>query len=260
VSVSIVSTASRSLTQADNQRPRLAEQELIIRVREGMTRRIFDLGNSTAKDVKEASGQATYPKASVPIRAWTEGPCECKVISPVVLGILRLITRTSSSMIDGHQKYLGEDYNTLLLIAGGSGVSYTLSIALDLVRRARAMHLGSPDKSVNIATKRLSFVWVIKREEQIAWIDDHLDAMCTAAPLGFLHVAIYVTSMKRRALGNNEYPPGHEAVDGASNEGTPRKGGYALKAVKHTQVEVLPGRPDFDGIIQTEIQQSDRSE
>jgi len=161
---------------------------------------------------------------------------------------------------DGHQKYLGEDYNTLLLIAGGSGVSYTLSIALDLVRRARAMHLGSLDKSVNIATKRLSFVWVIKRQNQIAWIDDHLDAMCTAAPPGFLHVAIYVTSMKRPAGGHNEYPPEQEPVDGTPGGTTSSKGGPALKAIKHAQVEVLPGRPNFDGIIQSEIQQSDRSE
>ena len=83
-----VSTASRSLTQADNHRPRLAEQELIIRVREGMTRRIFDLGNSTAKDVEETPAPATYPKASVPIRAWTEGPCECKMFSLVLLVIV----------------------------------------------------------------------------------------------------------------------------------------------------------------------------
>jgi len=148
----------------------------------------------------------------------------------------------------------------LLLIAGGSGASYTLSIALDLVRRARAMHLGSPDKSVNIATKRLSFVWVIKREDQIAWIGDHLDAMCTAAPPGFLHVAIYITSMKRLTGVRNEYPPAQDATGDTATNASPRKGVSILKVVKHAQVQVLPGRPDFDGIIQTEIQQSDRSE
>lgn len=67
-----------------------------------------------------------------------------------------------SRPIDGHEKYLGEDYNTLMLVAGGSGVSYTLSNALDLVRRARAMHVGSDSKTVAIATRRLSFVWMVK--------------------------------------------------------------------------------------------------
>ena len=61
--------------QTDNTRPKLAEQELIIRVRQGMTRRIFDLGNVVDKDQQERSGRPTYPKESVRIRAWTEGPC-----------------------------------------------------------------------------------------------------------------------------------------------------------------------------------------
>jgi hypothetical protein len=64
---------------------------------------------------------------------------------------------------DGHEKHLGEDYNTLMLIAGGSGVSYTLSNSIDLVRRARAMHIGSESKTIAIATKRLSFVWMVKK-------------------------------------------------------------------------------------------------
>jgi hypothetical protein len=64
---------------------------------------------------------------------------------------------------DGHEKYLGEDYNTLMLVAGGSGVSYTLSNAMDLVRRARAMHIGSEDKTIAIATRRLQFVWMVKK-------------------------------------------------------------------------------------------------
>lgn len=76
--------------------------------------------------------------------------------------------------VDGHEKYLGEDFNTLLLVAGGSGVSYTLSNAMDLVRRARAMHLGSKDKTIAIAVKRLSFLWMVKKPGRshlhcIAW-------------------------------------------------------------------------------------------
>ena len=113
------------------------------------------------------------------------------------------------------------------------------------------MHLGSLDKSVNIATKRLSFVWVIKREEQIAWIDDHLDAMCNAAPPGFLHVSVYVTSVTRPAEHIRSYPPTQECNDSVVT---------AHKAIRHTQVDVKPGRPNFDTIIQAEIQQSDRAE
>lgn len=64
---------------------------------------------------------------------------------------------------DGHEQYLGEDYDTLVLVAGGSGVSYALSSAMDIVRRARAMHDGKAHKSLGITTNRLSFIWTVKK-------------------------------------------------------------------------------------------------
>lgn len=64
---------------------------------------------------------------------------------------------------DGHEKFLGEDYDTLVLISAGSGVSYCLSNALDIVRRAKAMRSKSEDGSIAVATKRLSFIWVVKK-------------------------------------------------------------------------------------------------
>lgn len=64
--------------------------------------------------------------------------------------------------IDGRQKFLGEDYATLVLVSGGSGVSYGLSNALDIVRRARAMNLGHLNRGIAVATQRLSFNWMVK--------------------------------------------------------------------------------------------------
>jgi len=58
---------------------------------------------------------------------------------------------------------LGEDYDTLVLVSAGSGVSYCLSNALDIVRRARAMHSKAGDRNIAVATKRLSFIWVVKK-------------------------------------------------------------------------------------------------
>lgn len=53
-------------------------------------------------------------------------------------------------------------YQTLLLVSGGSGCSFTLPLLLDYVRRARSMYLGN--KEVAVAIERLTFVWVIKEE------------------------------------------------------------------------------------------------
>lgn len=63
---------------------------------------------------------------------------------------------------DGHESYLGEDYSTLVLVTGGSGVSFALSNAQDIVRRKRAMHLGNASRGIAIATERLSFIWMVK--------------------------------------------------------------------------------------------------
>lgn len=51
-------------------------------------------------------------------------------------------------------------YQTVLLVAGGSGVSFALPVMLDMVRRARSMSLGH--REVAVATERLTFVWIIR--------------------------------------------------------------------------------------------------
>lgn len=135
-----VSNISRPLTQTDNKRPFEAGQELIIRVREGLTKRIYD--HATSSRDSETTLSPEDLAAPLPLKAWSEGPY-------------------------GHQTYFGEDFNTLLLVAGGSGVSYSLSSALDLVRRARAMHHGVEDAEVAIATKRLSFLWMVKKPGEL---------------------------------------------------------------------------------------------
>lgn len=62
----------------------------------------------------------------------------------LLLHLDKPLVETDASLFfpEGHEKHLGEDHNTLLLVAGGSGVSYTLSNSLNLVRRTRAMHLA----------------------------------------------------------------------------------------------------------------------
>ena len=121
----------------DDKRPDEAKQELLIRVREGLTKHLFEKATSAGDDETAVDGKG-FPREPVPIRAWTEGPY-------------------------GHEKYLGEDHNTLLLVAGGSGVSYTLSNSLNIVRRAQAMYLGSECKTIAVATKRLHFLWMVKK-------------------------------------------------------------------------------------------------
>lgn len=71
-----MSNISRPLDQADNARPKESTQELIIRVREGLTKRIYKLGATAKDDETIVEGKASGRKEPVPMKAWTEGPCE----------------------------------------------------------------------------------------------------------------------------------------------------------------------------------------
>lgn len=60
----------------------------------------------------------------------------------------------------GHDP-LAHHFESVLLIAGGSGVSYIASILLDLVRRARNRELGG---SKPMVTTKVTWVWTIREE------------------------------------------------------------------------------------------------
>lgn len=83
--------------------------------------------------------------------------------------------RSDADIPDGHEKFLGEDYDTLVLVSAGSGVSYCLSNALDIVRRAKAMHSQSGDRKIAVATKRLSFIWVVKKPGKSTYMGWYLE-------------------------------------------------------------------------------------
>ncbi|KAL7411891.1 hypothetical protein BDY24DRAFT_342513, partial [Mrakia frigida] len=202
-----VSNISRPLEQGNNNRPFESQQELLIRVRGGLTKHLFETASGSHDDETAVDGKG-FPREPVPIRAWTEGPCGC--LLP------------------------GVDHNTLVLVAGGSGVSYTLSNSLDIVRRARAMHMGSDSKRLSIATKRLHFLWMVKKPEQVEWIGDHLRGMALAAPPGLLNITIFITG-KRQA-----------------NEPSVLEG-----FVEHGSTVVLrSGRPDFKEIVANEVKET----
>jgi hypothetical protein len=127
-----------SIPSSNEDNDSISTQTMIIRVREGLTRRLFALPPSSPPT----------PTAYLPGTVWTEGPY-------------------------GNQQYL-DFYATLVLVAGGSGVSFTLPVMMDIVRRARGMwdatqrENGTGDaKEWNgdaVATLRLTFIWIIKKQ------------------------------------------------------------------------------------------------
>lgn len=149
---------------------------------------------------------------------------------------------------------------------------------MDIVRRARAMHTGSESKSIAISTKRLALVWMVKKPgqlsearhprltapEQVAWIDDHLREMCLLTPPNLLHITIFITG--KRKANEVEILPGfitHDKRAKMENEPSGPARGDTIRRepsaptkerVDHgAVVELRSGRPDFDDIVQREV-------
>ncbi|KAH6690493.1 ferric reductase NAD binding domain-containing protein [Plectosphaerella plurivora] len=70
-------------------------------------------------------------------------------------------------------------YDKIVLIAGGSGASFTTGMALNLLERLN----GSGDRSV-------TFVWMVKDYHHLEWFSKHLDTINRALKASFL---LYVT-------------------------------------------------------------------
>lgn len=77
-------------------------------------------------------------------------------------------------------------YNTIVFIAGNTGVSYTLPLLLDLIECVRK------GKSI---CQRATFVWCIRDSEHIRWISDVLEQALALAPESLkIDIRIFVTA------------------------------------------------------------------
>lgn len=112
-------------------------------------------------------------------------------------------------------------FDTVFLIAGSTGVTFTLSVLLDLGQRAAAAAGG------RLPLRTVQFVWIIQKRSWLSWIADELQsAGSRLAQSGIEFSArIYVT---------------REAVVRLPSE-------ELLTAEKNTvQLDIQPGRPVFD--------------
>ncbi|KAJ7210161.1 iron reductase [Mycena pura] len=109
----------------------------ILRVRDGFTKRLLDAVLTTRST---SSGDDVSATASRSFKAFIDGPYSSP---PVVRG-----------------------FETVVFISGGSGVSFSLPLFLDLVQAARAT------PNLNPRCTRAVFVWAIRDPDQITWIAD----------------------------------------------------------------------------------------
>lgn len=82
-----------------------------------------------------------------------------------------------------------ESFDTVVLIAGGSGITSIASQLLDLVKRMR------DGKAV---TKRVQLIWAIRRPEILEWFKEELRICRTFAPPESVQCQFYITTARRQ--------------------------------------------------------------
>ncbi|KAI0753811.1 iron reductase [Fomes fomentarius] len=84
------------------------------------------------------------------------------------------------------------DYESALLVAGGSGATFTLGILDDIV--ARCVKLGRPNGE---KTRRIEFAWCVRSYGAIHWFAPMLNEIATAVAGTSLdlHITVYVTCL-----------------------------------------------------------------
>ncbi|KAF8607662.1 hypothetical protein BDV93DRAFT_603451 [Ceratobasidium sp. AG-I] len=135
-------------------------------------------------------------------------------------------------------------YTTCILFAGGSGVSYTLPLLIDL---ARQVQLG------NAVARRALFVWVVRDRSHVAWISNLLLEAVQSCPSTLeLDIRIHVTQHMVNVVLPNASTPSMDAMTPVEDKsGNFEKSSTSLSHFE--SVKVVGGRPDIHALIDEEI-------
>jgi len=132
------------------------------------------------------------------------------------------------------------DYDTSVLIAGGSGVSFTLPLLLDSVRKVAA---GKSN------TKRIVFIWSIRDPSHVLWISETLVAATKLAPRGLtISIRIYLTA-------ESAFQQWDDSVSVKSGKGgsEPREKSSTPSLLEDPAVQITSGsRPNLNRILREE--------
>lgn len=102
---------------------------------------------------------------------------------------------TYRAFIDGPYGGMQRDlasFDTVVLLAGGSGITAIVSQLLDLIKKMR------DGKAV---TKRVEVVWALKRPDTMEWFKEELRICRDFAPPETVHCQFFITAAKRIIAG-----------------------------------------------------------
>ncbi|GAA5992103.1 hypothetical protein JCM5350_006349 [Sporobolomyces pararoseus] len=115
-----------------------------------------------------------------------------KGLGPRLLNLASTSHRSTPVLLDGPYGGLASQsrdfgrHNSLLLIAGGAGITLSTSVLEEICMRVRRKEEG-------VRTKKIELFWAVKNEDAKVWIEDQLAAIAEQMPDGFLTFRLFVT-------------------------------------------------------------------
>lgn len=120
------------------------------------------------------------------------------------------------AFIDGPYGGMQRDlasFDSVVLLAGGSGITAIVSQLLDLIKKMR------DNKAV---TKRVEVVWALKRPDTMEWFKEELRICRDFAPPETVHCQFFITAAKRTMAGTRMPPsparPVSDMIHGKLND------------------------------------------
>ncbi|KAF8903885.1 ferric reductase NAD binding domain-containing protein [Gymnopilus junonius] len=136
-------------------------------------------------------------------------------------------------------------YQSIMLFAGGSGISFTLPLFLSVINQAKRNKLNC---------RRVTFVWAIRDPDQVKWIEDVLSSAIKDLPNSiFVAIKLYVTAVLGNSEGFEEGDPSTDDLEGEKVPSTPSSQ-YGSRLLESPLTSLNQGRPDLDALIKNEIE------
>ncbi|KAG2346395.1 hypothetical protein BDR05DRAFT_878235 [Suillus weaverae] len=141
-------------------------------------------------------------------------------------------------------------YDTSVLVAGGSGVSYTLPVFLNIIERVR--------KGKSSCT-RVVFIWSIRRAEHVQWIEEALiKAVQLAPPSLTVSIRIFITASSSTTQSNLSREDNSTISSLTEKKGSPehvviKRNSLSLAFLSLHGVRMETGRPNIDALLKEEV-------
>ncbi|KAH8700857.1 ferric reductase NAD binding domain-containing protein [Talaromyces proteolyticus] len=124
-------------------------------------------------------------------------------------------------------------YDDVVLVAGGSGGSFTFPVALDLVRRRQQ---AKEDKQA-----RIRIVWAVRTKDALNWYRYELEELISS---GIVEVKLYMSMLQGTSSSNNSVPSSSASSRPNLQDAEKRNHGNSFLGVK-----IEEGRPDLDSLL-----------